>query len=96
MPRHNDQPIKAVLEAMVQEYKLKGKLHQTKIQKFWEEVMGTTINNYTRQIKLRGKKLYITIDSASLKQELSFGREKLKNVLNQELGEEYIEDVVIR
>ena len=77
-------------------YKLKGKLHQTKIEKFWSEVMGTTINNYTQHIKLRGKKLYITITSASLKQELSFGREKLKKVLNQELGEEYIEDVVIR
>lgn len=96
MTRSNDLPIKAVLEAMVDEYKLRGKLHQTKIEKFWAEVMGTSINNYTRHIKLRGKKLYINIESASLKQELTFGREKLKKVLNQELGEDYIEDVIIR
>ena len=42
------------------------------------------------------KKLYITVDSAPLRQELSYGREKIKKVMNEELGEDYIEEVIIR
>ena len=38
--------------------------------------MGKAIANYTKDIKLRKNKLYLTIESAPLKQELSFGKEK--------------------
>ena len=96
MAKHNDQPIKDVLQEMVDTLKLKNKLHETKIRKFWEEVMGTTINQYTKDIKLVRKKVFITLDSASLRQELSFSRDKLKKVLNEDLGEEYIQEVIIR
>lgn len=96
MSRHNDKILKEVLQEMMDQYKYKGKLHQTKIRKFWLEVMGTTINNYTSSLNLRGKKLFITIDSAPLRQELSYGKEKLLTALNKEIGEDYIEEIVIR
>ena len=51
---------------------------------------------YTTDLNIRGKKLYVSINSSSLKQELSMGREKIKKIINEELGEEYIEDVIIR
>ena len=72
MSKHNDKPINEVLKNMVRDMKLSNKLHETKIKKFWVEVMGTTINNYTREIKLRKTKLFISIDSAPLRQELSY------------------------
>ncbi|MEO1434926.1 MAG: hypothetical protein AAFV80_05275 [Bacteroidota bacterium] len=36
------------------------------------------------------------LESAALRQELSYGRDKIKKVLNEELGEEYIKEVIIR
>ena len=36
------------------------------------------------------------VDISSLKQELSMGRDKIKDIINEELGEEYIVEVVIR
>ena len=57
--------------------------------------MGPSINKYTTQITVRRNKLFVTIESAPLKQELSFGKEKIKKMINEELGEEYIQDVVI-
>ena len=96
MKKHNDQKINEVLKDMVSAYRLKPKLHQTKIRSLWAQLMGPSIDNYTKHLSLRKNKLFITISSAPLKQELSYGKEKIKALLNEELGEDYIEDVIIR
>lgn len=40
--------------------------------------------------------LYITLDSPTLKTELSFSKDKIKDMLNTELGEKYILEVIIK
>jgi hypothetical protein len=40
--------------------------------------------------------LYLTILSAPLKHELSYAKDKIRDLINEELGESYIQDVVIR
>ena len=96
MKNTNEQSLKQVLKDMVETYRLKARLNQTKIQKLWEKLMGKSIAGYTRDIKVRRNKLYLTIDSGPLKQELSFGKEKITKLLNDELGEDYIDDVIIQ
>lgn len=92
----DDQPLKEVLEKMLEVYKLKGKLNQSRIKSLWEEMMGPSIVKHTTNIKIRRQRLYVDIDSAALRQELSFGRTKILKMMNQELGEQYLEDVIIR
>ena len=76
--------------------KWQEKLSETKIRKVWAEKMGTTINQYTKEVNLRKGKLFITITSASLKQELSYEREKIKEMMNAQLGSEAVVDVIVR
>ena len=96
MKRHNDQIIKDVLKDMVDTFKLRSKLNQTKIKTLWSSMMGPGIAGYTKDIYIRGNKIFIQIESAPLRQELSMGKEKIKKIINEELGEEYIEEVIIR
>lgn len=92
----NDQTLKEVLKQLANSYKLKSRLTQTRIISLWTSIMGPTISRYTRDIKVTRKgKLLLTIESASLRQELAMGRDKIKKVLNEELGEEYIKEVII-
>ena len=49
----NEQSLKKVLKDMVQTYRLKARLNQTKIQRIWEKLMGQAIARYTKEIKLR-------------------------------------------
>lgn len=92
-----EQTLKDVLQEMIDgSGKMKVKLHQTKINTVWPQLMGTTIANYTKEIKLYNNKLFLTINSAPLKQELSYSKHKIINMLNEELGEEYIKEVVLR
>jgi|AntRauTorckE5430_2_1112549.scaffolds.fasta_scaffold07442_2 predicted nucleic acid-binding Zn ribbon protein len=93
---NNQTTLKDALKAMLDHYKLKGKLNQSRIRHQWEEMMGPSIANYTKDIKLYKGKLFIIIDSAPLRQELSYGKEKIRKVLNEQLGEEAIREVIIR
>jgi len=92
----NEHSLKEVLKGMVDSMKWKEKLHETKIRQVWNTRMGTTINNYTKDIKLRKGKLFITLTSAPLKQELSYEKEKIQKMMNRELGGEYVISVIVR
>ncbi|GJM32265.1 MAG: hypothetical protein DHS20C18_12660 [Saprospiraceae bacterium] len=92
----NELSLKDALKNMVEYYRLNARLNQTKIQNAWASTMGTSIAKYTKEIKLRKNKLYITITAAPLRQELSFGKDKIKKILNEELGEHCIDEVIIR
>lgn len=96
MRKTNEQTLKEVLKQMVDTYRLRSRLNQTKIEKVWVRTMGPAIGNYTREMKVRNHKLYVSIDSAPLRQELAMGRDKIRRILNEELGEDYLREVVIR
>ena len=92
----NDEPIKNILQQFINDYRLNPKLTKMKIVNAWEKLMGTTIANYTKEIFVSKGVLYLRIDSSPLRQNLSYDKDLIKRRLNEELGEEYIEEVVIR
>lgn len=96
MKKKNDLSLQEAMQDMLRELRLKPGLDETKLKMIWEKVMGKTISTYTSSIIVRKNVLYLTILSAPLKQELLYGREKIKALLNEEMGEEYIKEVVIR
>jgi predicted nucleic acid-binding Zn ribbon protein len=91
----NEHTLKEILEELIRHYQLKDGLHQVRVREYWSKEMGEAINKYTESIELRKRTLYLRIRSAALKQELSLGREKIRQLLNQHLGEAYIETVVL-
>ncbi|MEO6037998.1 MAG: DUF721 domain-containing protein [Saprospiraceae bacterium] len=96
MKKQNDITIQDALKDMIQELRIGPQLIETRVKSLWEQLMGKTISTYTSNIAVRKNVLYLTILSAPLKQELSYGKEKIRTLLNEELGEEFIKEVVIR
>lgn len=96
MHLENQHSLKDVLQEMVDSMKWKEKLNETKAREIWNEKMGTTINHYTRELTLRKGKLFITITSASLKQELTYDRTKIREMMNRELGGDFVKEVILR
>lgn len=72
------------------------KMNEYRIQVIWEKEMGKTISRYTDSIRLIQNKLIITTSVAPLKQELSFSKEKIRNRMNEALGERVVEEVIIK
>jgi len=94
MRKSNDQTMKEALDSMLKAFKLDGKLQQLKLINSWEKIMGPAVASRTTDIKFYGKKLYITLSSASLRQELFQERERLVGLLNEESGVEMVEEII--
>ena len=87
--------IKNLINTFLKENKLENGLLDLEVKKVWFEVMENGIANYTKDINLKNKTLYIKLSSPGLKQELSYGKEKLKNLINQKFEKEIINRIVL-
>lgn len=96
MRKTNEQSVKEVLKELLDAYRLKSRLDETRIRDAWAKVMGPTIARYTQELRLRRGKLTVVISSAVLRQELHFGRDKIQTNMNEALGEALIKDVEVR
>ncbi|KRO87646.1 MAG: DUF721 domain-containing protein [Bacteroidetes bacterium] len=89
--------IKTILDNMISgSNTLNSGLNNVKIQKLWEETMGTNVNSYTNEVILKNKTLYVNISSSALRQELSYGKEKIVDLINKEIGNVIITKIVLR
>ena len=94
--KKNEISLKDALSGFVNEKKIKTPFHQVKIEEIWANEMGKTINNYTTSLKLRKHTLYIEVNSSPLRQELSYSKDKIIEIINKHLNKELIKTVVIR
>jgi predicted nucleic acid-binding Zn ribbon protein len=94
--KSNQQPLKEVIEEYLAAFKLDSKLTELKLVGSWEKIMGRTIAKHTQEIYIKNKILYLKLNSSVLRNELSFGKEKIIQLMNQEVGAEVIVDVVLK
>lgn len=80
---------------MIQAYKIEDKLSEAELVKSWEKIVGVHISKYTESVHLRDKVLYVRINSSPLKHELTLAKSKLKDLLNESLGKQVIENVML-
>ena len=88
--------LKDTINAFLKHNNLHEKVMEVRIKTCWEKLMGSGIVAHTTAIQLRGKKLYLTFDSAALKQELSYSKSKVIESMNEDIGQEVIDEIIIR
>ncbi len=95
--RHGEEvSIKDVLKDFVSVNKLDKGLKQVQVVDAWNKLMGPAIEKYTTNVKLNREKLYVELSSSVLREELSYGKQKIVKLMNEELGEEIIKEIVLR
>jgi hypothetical protein len=85
-----------VLKEFMQANKLQPGMDKMDVRDAWKSLMGNGVNNYTREILLKGSTLYVELTSAVLREELSYGKEKIIKMINEELRREVVKDIVLR
>ena len=76
--------------------KIKGSIQALQIEDVWEQIMGKTIARYTDKLQIIGDKLIITTPVAPLRHELIYQKEKIKQRVNEALGQRVINEVLIQ
>lgn len=92
----NESSIGDVLKAFIETNKLQAGMDKIDVQQAWKNLMGNGVNNYTKEVVLKGTTLYVALTSAVLREELSYGKQKIIKMINEELGKEVVKDVVLR
>ncbi len=96
MRRTNDHTLKDAIKHLLNAYKLKGKILETRLLGEWETLVGDTVAKYTDDLYVREKKLYIKVSNATVRQELLYSKDELLKQLNSFAGEMALEDIIVR
>lgn len=88
--------ISEALQEFVQDNKLQKGLDKVNVRDVWNSQMGPAIEKYTTAIKLEKSTLYVQLSSSVLREELSYGKEKIIKMLNEELGKELVKKLILR
>jgi len=92
----NEEPLGDVINRLMKAYGLEEGYYEAAITTYWEKMMGPSISKRTRALKLKDGVLTITTDSAPLRHELSFAKDKIVEKVNQELETRLIKSVEIK
>jgi hypothetical protein len=92
----NESSIGDVLKEFIQLNKLEAGMDKIDVEQAWKNLMGNGVNSYTQEVILKGTTLYVKLTSAVLREELSYGKQKIITMLNDELRKEVIREIVLR
>lgn len=96
MERKDVRKIDSLLEQFVKAYGLEQGLAEYRLMKSWNELLGITIAKKTRSLRVQNRKLYVSLHSAVVRNELSLIKDTLIPKLNEAAGMDVIDDVVLR
>lgn len=95
--RKNDNlPLGEALREFIRENKLQKGMDKVNAREAWINLMGKGVNNYTTDVELRNGVLFVSLSSSVLREELSHGKSKIIDLLNEELGRDLIRELVLR
>jgi|SRR5690554_4429413 len=93
--REDDLHIKDAIHQLLDTYKIRRKYDETSLISAWPQLIGPAIANRTKKIYIRDGKLFVQVESAVVKHELTLMRSQILHRLNEYVGHEVIDDVVI-
>lgn len=94
--RENDSfSIEDLMQLFIKENNLTKGMQKIKIEETWIKMMGPGVATHTTAVKLQNKTLVIQLNSSVLREELSYGKDKIIKMMNEEIGEEVISKLVL-
>ena len=91
----NNNEIKNLLDIFLKKNNLEKGLLDLEVKRAWHELMENGVSNYTTDVSLKNKTLYIKLSSPALKEELSYGKEKLMKLINERFKKKIIQKIVL-
>ena len=94
--RENDSfSIEDLMQLFIKENNLTKGMQKIKIEETWNKMMGPGVATHSTSVKLQNKTLVIQLNSSVLREELSYGKDKIIKMMNEEIGEEVISKLVL-
>lgn len=96
MKRKEIQRIDTLLDHFVKANKLEKGLAEYRLIKSWKDLLGITVAKKTKSLHIRNRKLFVSLHSSVVRNELSMIKDTLIPRLNEAAGMKVIDDIVLR
>jgi len=93
--KRNEQSLGDAIGLLIDATGMREKMDELDIASAWDEVVGGMVARHTVTIRLRRGRLVVKVDSAPLRQELSYMRTALIEILNRRAGRSVIREIVL-
>ncbi len=90
----NEESLGDVIRDVLKRFHLEEKLHEVNFKNYWQKVCGDLIARHTLKMYINKRKLYVKVDSAALRNELSMSRTSILQSLNKEAGSAVVDEIV--
>ncbi len=87
--------LKDLMGSFIEENNLSKGMKKISIKENWESLMGNGVASYTEKVELKGGTLYVKLSSSVLREELSYGKPKILQMMNEALGGDDIKKLVL-
>ena len=91
----NNSEIKNLLNIFLKKNNLEKGLLDLEVKKVWHELMENGVSNYTSDVSLKNKTLYIKLSSPALREELGYGKQKLIKLINERFKKTIVHKIVL-
>lgn len=95
-PKPEPQPLKEAFLRLLRTRRNEAGYFKARTRLVWEKFFGKHTATHTRDFLVRKRKLYVYVTNAPLRNQLTMHREGIRQRLNEEFGEEYLEEVIIK
>ena len=96
MDRKEIKKIDLLLDQFVKSNKLERGLAEYRLINSWSDLLGITVAKKTKNLHIRNRKLFVTLHSSVVRNELEMIKDTLIGKLNEAAGMKVIDDIVLR
>ena len=96
MQRTREAKLGDILHAILRADGLETPLNEYRASMAWAEVMGQMIAKYTSKVEVRGGVMYLSITNAALRQELMMSKASVAARINEHVGAQVVQQIIIR
>ena len=96
MRGNNNKKLGDVIKQLMKNPKLSEKLDKLNALEAWEEIIGSPIVKYINDQKIHKGVLYVKLNSAVIRNELSYKKTDIISKINQKMGPNFISDIILK
>ena len=96
MKRGSLKSISEIVRETCREEGLETPLNEYRLIQAWGQLLGSSIQNYTKSLFIKNQILYVTLTSSVLRQELMMNRRTLVHRLNEHVKAQVITNIIFR
>lgn len=96
MERKEVRRIDSLLEQFVKANKLEKGLAEYRLIKSWKDLLGVSVAKKTKSLHIHNRKLFVTLYSSVVRNELEMIKSTLIPRLNEAAGMDVIDDVILK